>query len=72
MKKHFNMGKYINIAGILLMIGFVIRLSADYYKYRIGSASAPFYTSLIERSIDYLLPAVICFIVSIYLKKREC
>jgi hypothetical protein len=57
------------LIGAFLIAGFVIRLGADYYKYLHSFTSAPFYVSVIARSLEFLLPALICFGVSGYIKK---
>jgi len=71
MKKLLEVDKFLNVTGILLIIGFVIRLGADYYKYQNTINSAPFYVLIIGRSVVFLLPSVICFISAVYFKKRK-
>lgn len=69
MKRLLWKDKFLNIAGVLLVLGFVIRLAADYFKYQNSFGSAPFSVSIIFRSIEFLLPAIICFVAASYIKK---
>ena len=71
MKKYIKVDNFMNIIGILLVIGFVICLRADYYEYQNTINSAPFYVFIIGRSLVFLLPSIICFIVAVYMKKRH-
>lgn len=71
MKNMLGKGKFLNAAAILLVIGFIIRLGADYFKYQNGFSSAPFDIYIIVRSIEFLLPSIICFIIAGYVKKSS-
>ncbi|NLL71888.1 MAG: hypothetical protein GX238_12260 [Epulopiscium sp.] len=71
MKKNVNVNKFLTVTGILLIIGFVIRLGVDYYNYKNTINSAPFYVFILGRSVVFLLPSVICFISAIYFKNKD-
>jgi hypothetical protein len=71
MKRTLKIGSFLNTAGILLVIGFTIRLGADYYKIQKGINSAPFYLFILERSLEFLLPGIICFAAAVYIKKHN-
>lgn len=68
MKKE-NIYKFLYLVSILLIIGFIIRLGADYLTYK-ASSSAPFYAFIIVRSLEFILPSVIIFIIGTILKKK--
>lgn len=71
MKKVLRADKFLFVIAILLVLGFIIRLGADYYKYQNAINSAPFYTFIVGRSILFLLPSIICFIAAAYVKKHS-
>lgn len=64
--------KILNAAAILLVLGFIIRVAADYYKYQNDIInSEPFSLFVFARSIEFLLPGIICLIIARYLKKSS-
>lgn len=69
MKKE-NIYKFLYAICIFLIIGFTIRLGADYFKYNNINNSAPFYTFIIERVVEFILPSIIIFIVGKVIKKK--
>ena len=69
MKKE-NIYKVLYVVSIFLVIGFVIRLGVDYFKYNNISNSAPFYAFIIERVIEFIIPSIIVFIVAKVVKKK--
>ena len=68
MKKE-NYHKFLYIVSILLLVGFSIRLIADYCTYNQYS-SAPFYLYIVVRTIEFIIPSIIIFIVAQVLKKK--
>lgn len=69
MSKRRVFAAFLYVIAIILVVGFGFRLWIDYtvhYPY----GSAPFYLYVIERAIDMLIPAVICFAVGIAIKRR--
>lgn len=62
--------QFLYVIVALLIIGFIIRIGVDYYKYDTVNNSAPFYSLIIERTIEFLIPSVILFIVTKIVKKK--
>lgn len=61
--------KFLIFLSLMLILGFIIRLGADYFKnYKFGSA--PFYVYVIERFVEFILPAIILFLVSKKMKNN--
>ena len=58
------------VVGVLL-VEFCIRLGIDYYGIVSGNYSAPFYLFVIERGIEFILPALVLILVERYLKKKD-
>lgn len=69
MKKE-NIYKTLYCISIFLIILYFIRLGIDYSHYDTYNSSAPFYTYVIERSIEFVLPSIIVFVVGILCKKK--
>lgn len=69
MKKE-NIYKFLYVVCIFLIVGFIIRLSVDYFKYDNINNSIPFYILIIERTIEFILPSIILFIAGIFCKKK--
>lgn len=61
MKKQ-NYYKLFYLVSILALIGFFIRIGVDYFKYDITS-SVPFYLFLIERTLEFIVPSIIFFLL---------
>lgn len=58
------------IISFLLVIYCYLVLRLDYLNnYVFGSA--PFYVYIVERSIEFILPAIICFIIGFKLNKKS-
>lgn len=71
MENILKIDKFLNLVAVLLVLGFFIRLGADYFKYKNTGNSAPFYVFIIGRGIVFLLPSIICFIAAKYVKKQS-
>ena len=69
MKKE-NYYKFMWVMSALLLLGFVVRLGVDYYKYNPVVTSAPFYVCIIIRGLEFILPSIIAFIVGIICKRK--
>lgn len=65
-----NIYKFLYAVSVFLVVGFAIRLGADYFKYDDINNSAPFYIFIIERVIEFILPSIIVFIVAKVVKKK--
>lgn len=62
--------KFLYIICILLTVGFIIRLVADYIKYDNINNSSPFYIIIIERVFEFILPCIIVFIIGKVIKNK--
>lgn len=69
MKKE-NIYKLLYAVCIFLIIGFVVRLGADCFKYDSINDSTPFYTFVIERAVEFIVPSIIVFIAGKIVKKK--
>ena len=69
MKKE-NIYKFLYAVSIFLSIVFTIRLGVDYFKYDNLNNSAPFYTFIITRMIEFIIPSIIVFIIGKVIKKK--
>ncbi len=69
MKKE-NIYKFLYAICIFIIIGFMIRLGADYFKYDNINNSAPFYVVLIERIVEFIIPSIVLFIIGKIMKKK--
>lgn len=69
MKKE-NINRLLYCISLILIIGFCIRIGADYFTYDSSNNSAPFYTFIIVRILEFILPSVILFIVGKLVKKK--
>ncbi len=67
--KKVSIYKFLYFTSILLIIGFIIRLVADYFTYKVYSS--PFYVYIIVRSLEFLLPSIILLIVGNILKSKN-
>lgn len=56
--------KILRIISLFLIIGFFVRLGADYYKYDSMTTSFPFYVYFFERIIEFLVPSLIIVMIS--------
>lgn len=69
MKKE-NIYKFLYAVSTFLIIVFTIRLGVDYFKYDNLNNSAPFYTFIITRMIEFIIPSIIVFIIGKVIKKK--
>lgn len=69
MKKE-NIYKFLYFVSGFLILGFCIRLGTDYFKYDTVLHSAPFYIFVIMRTVEFIVPSIIIFIVARLLKKK--
>ena len=66
-----KISKYLNILAIILVIIFLVMLAIDYFRYDSYSTSFPFYTYIILRGVEFLIPSIILFIISKILKNKK-
>lgn len=69
MKKE-NIYKILYAVSIILIIGFAIILGIDYSKYDNINNSALFYTFIIVRILEFIVPSIIVFIIGKALKNK--
>lgn len=62
--------KRLNLVSIILIIIFLIVLIFDYLEYKKSYTSFPFYATIIMRSIQFLIPSLVCFLISNIKKKK--
>lgn len=67
MKKE-NYYKILYVISAMSLLGFVIRLGADYYKY--DYITIPFYIDILIRALEFILPGLLIFIAGIICKKK--
>lgn len=54
----------------LLILCFIIFVYIDYLKYDALISSAPFSTYIIIRGLEFILPSIILFVISILIKNK--
>ncbi len=69
MKKE-NIYKFLYIVSIIFIIGFIIIIGVDYFKYDNLNNSAPFYTFIIMRIIEFIIPSILVFIIGKIIKNK--
>lgn len=69
MKKE-NIYKILYAISIILIIGFAIILGIDYSKYDNINNSATFYSFIIVRILEFIVPSIIVFIIGKALKNK--
>lgn len=69
MKKE-NIYKFLYTVCIFLVIGFIVRLGVDYFKYNNTNNSAPFYAFIIERIVEFIVPSIVVLIIGKVMKKK--
>ncbi|MCQ2387647.1 MAG: hypothetical protein MJ066_04305 [Clostridia bacterium] len=67
MKKLINL---FYLLAIVLLGVFIAFLVVDIIKYDPVITSAPFYVCIILRAVEFLLPAIIFFLVGLFLSKK--
>ena len=56
---------------LLLILGFIVVLNLDWVTYYSSYSSAPFYTYVIVRGLEFLLPSMILIIIGIILLGKK-
>ena len=69
MKKK-NIYKFLYAVSILFILIFIISLWVDYFKYDNQNNSAPFYVTIIVRTIEFVIPSIIVLIIGKIMKKK--
>ena len=65
-----GISKFLKVISVILVTGFIVIMIFDYQNYNPNETSFPFYTYIITRSLEFILPSIILFIVSIVLKRK--
>lgn len=70
--KSNNIYKVLCVVSTLLLLGFAISFGADAHKYcnNIYIGSAPLDLYLLVRTIEFIVPSIITFIVAVIIKKK--
>ena len=63
-----NIRKFLLLASIILFVVFLIFIVFDFINYNKIENSAPFYTFLIVRTLEFLVPSVVLVIISKIIK----
>ena len=65
-----NVCKLLYCVCAVLVLAFIVFLGIDFYYYHPIHSSAPFYAYIIVRGLEFLLPAVIIFIISEVIRRK--
>lgn len=65
-----NIYKFLYFVSSLLIIGFGIRIGVDAYRYNTALNSAPFYIFVLVHTVEFILPAIICFLIGSAMNKK--
>ena len=63
--------KIIYILSLLHVVAFLLILVIDYINYDPVFTSAPFFTYILVRGFEFILPALLLFIVGMVLKSKK-
>lgn len=62
--------KYLYIFSIVLVLFFIVMVGVDYFSYDLVNNSASFYTFVLLRFIEFIVPSIIIFIIAEIIKKK--
>lgn len=68
MKKYIY--KVLYIISIIMIVFFIVMVGVDYFSYDLVNNSAPFYTFVLLRFIEFIVPSIIIFIIAEIIKKK--
>ena len=57
-------------SSVLMVLGFIINLIVDWFRYKVSFTSAPFWLWLVADAATWLLPALLAFLAGYIAKKR--
>lgn len=66
-----NIYKILYVVSILLVVGFTIRFGVDIFRYDSYNSSAPLYAYALVRTVEFIVPSIICFVVALIVRKRH-
>lgn len=55
---------------VLCLIGFAVRLGADWFLYDAAENSAPFSVFVLARAVEFIVPAIAAFAVGTAFRKK--
>lgn len=62
--------KVLYIISIIMIVFFMVMVGIDYFSYDLVNNSAPFYTFVLLRFIEFIVPSIIIFIIAEVIKKK--
>lgn len=62
--------KFLGCVSLGLVILFFITVLVDYINYNEYNTSSPFYVSFIVRGLQFIVPSLVCFLVSFFMKRK--
>lgn len=62
--------EFLYLVSMFLIIAFIIILGIDYSNYDTGGTSAPFYVFIVVRTLEFVLPSIIVFVIAKIIKKK--
>lgn len=63
-----KLSKIFSILSVILFIVYIIMILYDYMSYNKSDNSAPFYAFVLVRTIEFLMPSLISFVLSKVIK----
>lgn len=60
MRDKLKLSTFLLTAAVIFVLGFIMRLGADYYQYLEGIKSFPFYYYILGRGVTFLVPGILC------------
>lgn len=69
--KKINLYKILYVISILLLFIYVFILILDYINYNPTETSFPLYSTVIVRTIEFIIPSLLFFIFGIIMMKRK-
>lgn len=68
--KRITAAKVCNILSLALLLCFIVNTAIDYAGYSTTLNSAPFYLWVIVNAAYFVIPAIIVFVVGIFIKNK--
>ena len=59
------------VVAVIYMIMFVLLTIVDYVRYDTMLTAAPFYVFVLEKVVDFMLPAIICTLIGLIFKHKH-
>jgi len=68
--KENKLYKFLFFVAVGMIAGFSIQIAMDMASYSEVTTSAPFYTVVLTRAVQYLVPSAIAFLAAMLMKKK--